>query len=87
MATLPVFFTSGKLSTHTYKSGSLSGCFKAFPNHKEWGIKSDEDGLQYKCIHALEEVCKALDDHIRDSLRGSAVLQLAAMEQLAKCSE
>ena len=85
MATLPVFFTSSKLSTHTYKSGSTGGRFKAFPNYKEWGIKSDEDGLQFKCIHALEEVCKALDDHIRDSLRGSAILQLAAMEQLAKC--
>ena len=85
MAILLVFFTSGKLSTHTYKAGSLSGHFKAFPNHKEWGIKSDEDGLQYKCIHTLEEVCKALDDHIRDSLCGSAVLQLAAIEQLAKC--
>ena len=85
MATLPVFFKSGKLSTHAYKAGSSSGRFKAFPNYKEWGIKSDEDGLQFKCIHALEEVCKALDDHIRDSLRSSAVLQLAAMEQLAKC--
>ena len=85
MATLPVFFTSSKLTTHAYKSGGSTGRFKAFPNYKEWGIKSDEDGLQFKCIHALEEVCKALDDHIRDSLRGSAVLQLAAMEQLAKC--
>ena len=85
MATLPVFFTLGKLSTHSYKTGGSSGRFKAFPNYKEWGIKSDEDGLQFKCIHALEEVCKALDDHIRDSLRGSAILQLAAMEQLAKC--
>ena len=85
MATLPVFFTSGKLPTHTYRSGSSGGSFKDFPNHKEWGIKSDEDGLQFKCIHVLEEVCKALDDHIRDSLRGSAVLQLTEMEQLAKC--
>ena len=57
MATrLLVFFTSGKLSTHAYKTGSSLGRFKAFPNYKEWGIKSDEDGLQFKCIHALEEV-------------------------------
>ena len=85
MATLPVFFTSDKLLMHTYKAGSLLGHFKAFPNYKEWRIKSDEDGLQFKCIQALEEVCKVLDDHIRDLLRGSAVLQLAAIEQLAKC--
>ena len=65
MAVLPMFFTAGKLSTHTYKAGGNAGCFKAFPNYTEWGIKSDEDKLQHKCVRALEEVLRALEDHIR----------------------
>ena len=69
MTVLPVFFTSPKLSTHIYGSASGgSGRFKAFPNATEWGTKTDEDKLQYKCSRALQEVCQAIEDHIRDAL-------------------
>ena len=86
MATLPVFITSGKLATYSYKgSGGSSARFKAFPSFADWGIKSDEDKLQYKCFRALEEVCSALEDHIRDTLGNSAQMQLIAMNLLSKC--
>ena len=85
MTVLPVFFTSPKLSTHIYGSASGgSGRFKAFPNATEWGTKTDEDKLQYKCSKALQEVCRAIEDHIRDALRNSPTLQLIASNLLAK---
>ena len=88
MATLPVFLTSGRLSTYLYKgSGSGSAQFKTFPSFADWGIKSDEDKLQYKCFRALEEVCNALEDHIRDTLGNSAQMQLIAMNLLSKCKK
>lgn len=88
MATLPVFLTSGRLSTHAYKGGSGNAArFKAFPSFADWGIKSDEDKLQYKCFRALEEVCNALEDHIRDTLGNSAQMQLIAMNLLSKCKK
>ena len=83
MIVLPVFFTSTKLSTHIHSLGSI-GHFRTFPNAKEWGNKTDEDKLQYKCFKALEEVCKAAEEHIRDTLCTSATLQLIAQEQLSK---
>ena len=83
MAILPLFFTSGKLSTHIYGSGS-SGRFRAFPNAGEWGSKTDEDKLQFKCQKALDEVCKAVEEHIRDCFRQCATLQLIAHNQLSK---
>ena len=85
MTVLPVFFTSPKLSTHIYSSSSGGpGRFKAFPNAVEWGTKTDEDKLQYKCSRALQEVCRAIEDHIRDALRRSPVLQLIASNLLTK---
>ena len=85
MTVLPVFFTSPRLSTHIYgPSSGGTGRFKAFPNATEWGTKTDEDKLQYKCSRALQEVCRAIEDHIRDALRRSPVLQLIASNLLAK---
>ena len=58
MAMLPVFITSSRLTTHAYKESSGGAArFKAFPSYTEWGVKSDEDKLQYKCFRALDEVC------------------------------
>ena len=88
MAMLPVFLTSKRLSTYSYKgSGGSSVRFKAFPSFADWGIKSDEDKLQYKCFRALDEVCNALEDHIRDTLGNSAQMQLIAMNLLSKCKK
>ena len=49
MTVLPVFFTSGKLSTHIYSSGATV-CFRVFLNAKEWGNNTNEDRLQCKCL-------------------------------------
>ena len=88
MATLPVFLMSGRLSTYSYKgSGGSSAHFKAFLSFTDWGIKSDEDKLQYKCFCALEEVCNTLEDHICDTLGNSAQMQLLAMNLLSKCKK
>ena len=88
MATLPVFLTSGRLSTYLYKgSGSSSAQFKAFTSFVDWGIKSDEDKLQYKYFRALEEVCNALEDYIHDTFVNSAQMQLIAMNLLSKCKK
>ena len=86
MAILPLFFTAGKLSTHIYGSGS-TGRFCAFPNSSEWGSKTDEDKLQFKCFKALDEVCRAIEEHIRDCFRRCATLQLIAQNQLTKCKK
>ena len=86
MAVLPLFFTLGKLSTHIYGSGS-TGRFRAFPNAVEWGSKMDEDKLQLKCLKALDEVCKAIEEHIRDCFRRCATLQLIEQNQLSKCKK
>ena len=71
---------------YIYSLGT-TGRFKEFPNAKEWGNKTDEDKLQYKYFKALEEVCKAVEEHIHDTLRVSPTLQLIAQEQLSKCKQ
>ena len=50
----------------------------------EWGIKADEDKLQCKCFKALDEIYKAVEEHICDTLYEAAILQVIAQDQLLK---
>ena len=74
------------LSTHIYGTRNV-GRFSAFPNAVKWGAKTDEDKLQFKCQKTRDEVCKAIEEHIRDCFRRCATLQLIAQNQLTKCKK